>query len=45
MKKKYRDHEDQELPPIVMHGVPTYKLRKCINAKVVRLKTPIWDED
>lgn len=44
-KKKYNDYEDQELPPRIVHGVPTYYLRKCTNVKAVRLKTPVWDED
>ena len=37
--------EEEELPPRFVHGRYTYFMRKCTKAKVVNLKTPVWDEE
>lgn len=44
--KRYNDYEDEEIPyGTLIRGKLYPSGRKCLNAKVIRLKTPVWDED
>lgn len=44
--RRYNDFEDEEIPyGTMICGRQYLPGRKCLNAKVIRIKTPKWDAD